>query len=577
MNKTDIEILKTMLIKRETIKSDSNYLKLEDTTDGLKAMIISIESNKLYQETRDGYNLIDTSDIKNKTENGITLTNNNDGSLTLDGTSSETNGYYNVLKSIGDLKAGDYTFSLNSNKLLENADWYIDLRTYDGTKFTSIMGNGVKFNENSKTFTLTEDKLEVYLIIWINKSLILDNYIVKLMLIEGAEEKEFEQYGKMPSKKYTSEVMGIDGDNKVKIGNNNLITKNLISQTKNGITASLNNDGSIHFTGTVTEGNFTFDVMSKVKTFLKKGVTYTLSAGIDLPGNVYLRVCNNASNNYPYFGVGQIENPRKLTFTYNDDFDTGYMKCFVWFNSSTTGITYDFTIYPMLETGDTETEYIENQLQVKQIDLYSKTLYGKEIVRDKIVRVLGKWKYYLSWYKLVLNGTENFVYDSTYKYFRISNYDFNGFLPSKDITLNQYSNMLKQETNWANFRDNIDIDSLFYSIHDDGYNMAIRMLEFNNVDEFKSYLAEQYANGTPLYFVYQLSEPVYEEIIDENLLAQLNSILTNIKEYNDITHIEFDKEIVFEILIEKDKIKLLERENSELNQLILEMEASKNE
>lgn len=51
MNKTEMDILKSLVIKKETIKSSSNSLKIEHTAEDLKCRIKSIESNKLEQAT----------------------------------------------------------------------------------------------------------------------------------------------------------------------------------------------------------------------------------------------------------------------------------------------------------------------------------------------------------------------------------------------------------------------------------------------------------------------------------------------------------------------------------------------
>ena len=77
------------------------------------------------------------------------------------------------------------------------------------------------------------------------------------------------------------------------------------------------------------------------------------------------------------------------------------------------------------------------------------------------------------------------------------------------------------------------------------------------------------------YFVLPIEEEL-EEITDENLISQLDKILCYVREYDDITNFDFDNDVVFEINVEKDNIKLqraeLKKEIDNIKALILEQE-----
>lgn len=72
------------------------------------------------------------------------------------------------------------------------------------------------------------------------------------------------------------------------------------------------------------------------------------------------------------------------------------------------------------------------------------------------------------------------------------------------------------------------------------------------------------------YIIYERNEMVYENITDTTLISQLDKLLLSLKEYDDETNIEFDKEVLFEVETEKNNLSIIQDEMIELEKMILE-------
>ena len=231
------------------------------------------------QETRSGKNKLNFSEITTQTINGLTITNNKDGSIILNGTTTAaismklSNTMYNLV-------AGKYYLSRNSSGTVSDA-------------FSNILfgNNGTAVNTGNlqsegMSITTTTDYQEYYLWLYINSGITFTNYTMKPQLEEGTVKTDWELYGASPSPDYPSEVESC-GDNV------NLMSINS-SGTSSGIEYSYNN-GILTLNGTSTtgSGNY-FD-----GTLTLKPGTYTISLYLNkTPGitlGYYLRDNENNS------------------------------------------------------------------------------------------------------------------------------------------------------------------------------------------------------------------------------------------------------------------------------------------
>lgn len=159
---------------------------------------------------------------------------------------------------------------------------------------------------------------------------------------------------------------------------------------------------------------------------------------------------------------------------------------------------------------------------------------------DKFVKIDGVRYEKHNYAKKIFDGTENWVYDEKYNYFRCPTYNFSNKIPST-INENQISNMFTITSDWGDsFRDKLDMDVMFW-LQNAGYKICIRNTAYKTTEDFKGWLLELYNSGKPLYVVYPLEEPVLIECTPEQ-----NAVLDEIEAdgtYKNITYIYSNDEI----------------------------------
>ena len=331
-----------------------------------------------------------------------------------------------------------------------------------------------------------------------------------------------------PTPKAPVNIENVTGDIDITVCNKNLLPNNLESTTINGITATVNEDGSIHFKGTAT-GTATFNLFTSLPNFLKNDTSYRLSAGVSIPQNTYLRIGDN-SNSSIFFGFGGGSS--YLDFTYKNNFASNRMKGFFWFPSGCVGNSYDFTIYPMLVQGTDNEEYVKHEQQTITFPLAeNQKMFKGSYTADNGIHHKRK--------QIELDGTENWVADSqaspsTVKGWKILVDDYVGhegnFAPHGDILCSHF------------------IDRNTYNNELDGISggwgkwIYIKMkkedLSSPDLTGFKAFLSEQKTNGTPVTIEYPLTEEEIEEYTEEQ--QEADNQLQNAKTYKTVTNVFTD-------------------------------------
>lgn len=129
-----------------------------------------------------GKNLLDLSNISSETLNGVTITRNEDGSITLNGTA--TTGF-SIKQPVNlSLESGTYTHSI-TNKV---TDIFFSLDNKDGTMIGSV-----EALETYKTFTLNEKTTYSEYLIWINSGATFSNYTFYPIICQGTDTA-YEKY-----------------------------------------------------------------------------------------------------------------------------------------------------------------------------------------------------------------------------------------------------------------------------------------------------------------------------------------------------------------------------------------------
>lgn len=211
--------------------------------DGIKDKTELTIDGKSVQETRSGKNLIELKKDSTLTQNGVTFKVNDDYSITLNGTCNKNNTVFSFKPGVVIPSDGEYTLSSKfvrgSISNTTNFTQIQILRTSDWAGIRLKLNN----EDGSNTSQLSVGKYN-YCNIRIDNNVALSNYTIKIQLEKGSTATNYEPYGVMPSPDYPSEIENVKG--------NNLLPNNATSQTKNGVTFTVNNDKTILVNGTST-------------------------------------------------------------------------------------------------------------------------------------------------------------------------------------------------------------------------------------------------------------------------------------------------------------------------------------
>ena len=320
--------------------------------------------NKIYgntqQDTYEGNQLVDfNSGILSP---NTTKTFEND-ILTV---SSSNRGYASVRFTITDL------YKNNASKYLKMIFDSIDRTNYGGGAIAQV---AVTYNDSTPTqykAVITTNGVSQYSQIPSDtsnvKSAILCVYsnntstttgdysvtITKPMLQFGTESKTYEPYvggSPSPSPDYPQDVRVVTGENTINVSEKNLLAfpYGATTKTENGITWTVNTDGSITVSGTASAISF-FQLYNNTSTKLVTDTTktYTLQIGTK-SSNIKLACFDYVNNNVERFRTDSFFTDYGITFTPTNN---GTGQLFRLAIESGTAITTPITIYPMIIEGD---------------------------------------------------------------------------------------------------------------------------------------------------------------------------------------------------------------------------------
>lgn len=193
--KNNLDRLKDNVL--EVGEASNTYIHVEDSSlNELKELSVD---GVCEQQTTTGKNLLPNK-IQSKTVNGITCTNNDDGTITLNGTTTAKTYLTPSSKDFISLSLdGNYTFSAN---------------TYNNISYALYHGSAELFFWNTtsdKTFSATGSFDNVRPQINIESGITLNNVIVKFQLEKGSTATEYEPYTGQarPSPDYPQEIKTI--------------------------------------------------------------------------------------------------------------------------------------------------------------------------------------------------------------------------------------------------------------------------------------------------------------------------------------------------------------------------------
>lgn len=289
---------------------------------------------KSTQATRSGKNLYNNADIVATSDASIIKSSTG---FTATRTSSST----------GDLFVGSYEKQLKPNTtytFYENRTNGSTCYFYSDNLFGTVLTrNIVKSTDTLVIYTFTTDSTGKVVIGFYSASQTQGDTVTlsNIMLLEGSYTSEtipdYEPYGVMPSPDYPSPIESV--------GRKNLLKNTLVNETKNGITLKVNEDKSIILSGTATKDTPFYFMMPANSLLLKQG-TYTLSGNNSNSSNVKLLI---HTKDWKLLGNNLIGG---TTFTLNENTE---VFVYAWVAN---GATINTTMYPMLEAGNTKTDYV---------------------------------------------------------------------------------------------------------------------------------------------------------------------------------------------------------------------------
>ncbi len=429
----------------------------------------------------------------------------------------------------------DYYCSLeNSNYVFVNIHYY-NLNKAWITAQQSISDN---INEHqNQSFTTPENANFFKLVIKkvdetdINLS---DVSIARPMLVKGMSKIEYiEGYPVMPSLEYPSEIEAINAINLSNV-KENLIDASGIDKILGTLRIVSQEDGSIKYSG-IPAGTWTSLKTINLKTPIKAGTEIIMSYGLneglkrDNGFNPFLWLLNKNGDSFGTVNKYNIisQKPVKL--------EQDVYKLVLGIQDLVMDQEYEGQMYIELErTNIMPTEFHKYQTMDYSVNLPEGQFNGA--IGDnynEIKKIDGKWCLVKYIKELILDGTENIVFNTTIPITKNSH-----FFCSTNLTnikkigndpLPSISNFFKYEYNYLKDEEHFYINpsgNLFLYVDKEKYPDATTL---------KVKIKELYDAGTPIKIYYVLEEPEFVELPEET-----REILNSIELMEDLNNISID-------------------------------------
>lgn len=344
------------------------------------------------------------------TKNGITWTDNEDTTITANGTATALSQFFFAQNEDGGLKPNTTYILTGCPSGGSNSSYGLQATIYGTSSATKTYFD----NGDGITFTTPSDYSKCMIKVNIQSDTTVSDlkFNPYLMKVE-TEEVEYEPYvGGMasPNPEYPQDInsVGDGGTLNVKITGKNLIPmphKSASGLVSNGVTWTVNEDYSITANGTATA-----DSIFLLREFSVFKGTYTISGSPTQAGCAIQLV--RASN----WGMNSHLGAEK-TITYDNSVRYTYCRCVV-----TEGITVDnVTFYPMLRPAEiTDNTYEPYKESITTIPL-TEPLRGVGDVKDEIACRDGVYGVLRHILQKIYDGTEGWAYSSSNDTLYLSN------------------------------------------------------------------------------------------------------------------------------------------------------------
>lgn len=406
--------------------------------------------------------------VTNSTPSGITITQNDDGSFILNGTTTGVSIFNFKLPKA--LSAGTYTFSIEGS---DNIPGEVFLRARDNNwamVSTDAQVQGNNKTKNSHTFTCEKEIVIVALNIT-KAGKTFNNFVIRPML--SKKKSNYVPYG--------SNYLQLENKSK-----NVLIYPYVLKSTytHNGITYVPNDDGSVTINGTATSDSW-FALSSNSQDWYLDSETYEFTVFDKNEASV-----NGITPQYWSAKNGHHRGQNGvLTLNYSEDNTTGWNFVILVYKGTTVS---NVTVYPMIRKANVQdTSFEPYKSESTLIDLKGNELCSNKdkTVKDNLfVTKNGKVEIFKKIGKVVLTGADD-------EHWSISTY-----APNQDNTIyfnsNKYDNLFSNRNVLSNYFTYVqklwdtDKEGIYYDTSNaSSIRIRINKTIASTVAEFKTWLS----------------------------------------------------------------------------------------
>lgn len=480
---------------QQTLSGLGNYFTIDGTS--ISASINKLElKGDTYQQTYSGKNLLQNNYGDAETISGVTFTKNPDGTITANGTAEAGINYYvNGSSTRWAIPEGTYTLSTGGSNGASN------------TYFVFIDGSSdVYWNSAAPRLTQTVPSggLDISPRIVVRQGQTLNNVVFKLMLEQGSAATSFEPYVggiPAPNPNYPQDIQVVTGEQTMKVTGKNLLRLVQMSTPSQGITTTVNSDGSITVSGTASSSWATLTNVS-TDIALSSGETYTFSINGELPVSIGLVTSGVTRQD---FNIA----PGRTSVTATANYDNTALSLYIF--GLTQNQSYDFTIYPQFEEGSSVTTYEPFQSQTYTVDLGSIKLCKIGEYQDYIYKSRDDWYVHKVIEKIVAEGSAGGYNGSDNWYWiGLSSYGGANAVSSGSLFSDRFTFYKRS--------DFLDTSLVGCSI-DSATTLLIRNTDCASVSDYRTWLA---SNNVTLY--YPLDTPINTKITNTTLRGQLEAL-----------------------------------------------------
>lgn len=572
------KINKLLISNYKKSSAEGSFLNLKNTAE--LPLDLKICGN-MKQDTREGYNKLNLNN--SLTINGLTITNNQDGTITIDGTPNQGT-----------------QFNLSKEKLnLElNTDYIVSIKHISGTA-TLLSGslfvlyyekptttNGLVFKNGNETPTFqisnTPDRAPY---LWFGftsssgASATFNNYRISIQIEKGKTVSPFEQFGQKPSIDFPSEITRVTGNVKNIIQNKNYY--NITDKKINSWAPEVTIDNADWITVDIDNRNNTSQKFTNFWTNINKILQpdkdyYVVFEFKNKSGNnIAINIIDNYEKasqfstvwtcNSENLNAGDVLIKKIRTLS---DFSTSTTMCrsYCYISPNLKGsVTFRISILSE-EVMASKFVYTSYKNQIYQLPLGDKVLYGYENVRDYFEVKFDEDLYNCTGYKkitelkliknlnkYIFTGEENIFFSivqGDYFLAQIRKTDL-----KRDTVI--ISNKFIYGSNWGT---NYNVEKINSAYNQDPiiqFKILSSRLSEVSADGFKQFLAEN-----NIYVVYQLNNPEEEIITDSKLIEQFENMINNAQLYAEETNVSSDAFLKIDFY--KDKVLELEEKMEKL-------------